>query len=124
MASDSDGAQAVTRASRATSERSSPVTSMPPLVVLTLRWPEGRAKVVRRIWQTWASPQWLLLSSQSPLCQLPDCAAAAALNIAVRMREGHAEDDEGGEANDEQTEAAHGADLAGWIRGWVHNCSL
>ena len=45
-------------------------------------------------------------------------------NIAARMGEGHAEDDEGGEADDEQTEAAHGADLAGWIRGWVHNCSL
>ena len=43
-------------------------------MVSTPMWPEGSAKVVRRIWQTWASPQWLLLSSQSPLCQLPDCA--------------------------------------------------
>ena len=45
-------------------------------------------------------------------------------NIAARMRKRNAEDDEGGEADDEQTEAAHGADLAGWIRGWLHSSSL
>ena len=78
LASDSEGAQAVTRASRATSERSSPVMSIPPFMVFTLRWPEGKARVVRRIWQTWASPQWLPWSSQSPLCQLPVWACAAA----------------------------------------------
>jgi hypothetical protein len=78
FAPDPVGAHAVTRASRATSERSSPVTSIPPFEVLTLRCPEGRVKVVRRIWHTWDSPQWRLsLSSHSPLRQLPDCCAAA-----------------------------------------------
>jgi hypothetical protein len=46
------------------------------------------------------------------------------MNVAMRMREGHAKNDDGGQADDKQTEAAHGTDLAVWIRGWRHNCSL
>ena len=45
-------------------------------------------------------------------------------NAVVRMRECHAENDDGREADDKKGESAHSADLVRWIREWRHNSSL
>jgi hypothetical protein len=46
------------------------------------------------------------------------------VHVAVGMGEGYAENDDGGEADDEESESAHGADLAGYVRGRRHGSSL
>jgi hypothetical protein len=46
------------------------------------------------------------------------------MGVPVGARKRHAKNDDHGEANDKQGEAAHGADLVGCVRGWRHISSL
>ena len=46
------------------------------------------------------------------------------VDMAAGMRKRNAQKDDDCEAKDKNGEAAHGTDLAGWVRGWMHRSSL
>ena len=46
------------------------------------------------------------------------------VDVPVGVGERNAEQHDGGEADDKQSEAAHGTNLARWVRGWRHGSSL